>query len=87
MKITLWNVRVLNASDKRAHIKKQIDMSGADVVLLQEMKLSNQSYQNTIAKWNRWQSIHIQPQGASGGLCILWNPKCCSISPVQYQPN
>ena len=40
MKIISWNVKGLNASDKRQRIKQVIDSLQEDIILLQETKLN-----------------------------------------------
>ena len=74
MKIISWNVRGINASDKRQRIKQVIDSLQADIILLQETKLSKDNFDNSIAKWKKWNSFQSQGMGALGGLAILWNP-------------
>ena len=74
MKIISWNVRGLNASDKRQRIKQVIDSLRADIILLQETKLSQHNFDKIVAKWKKWKSYHIQGLGASGGIAVLWNP-------------
>lgn len=74
MKINSWNVRGINASDKRKRIKRLVDDMKSDIVLLQETKLSQESYEKTLFKWSKWSSFHSPSIGASGGLAVLWNP-------------
>lgn len=40
MKILSWNVRGINASNKQAQIKHQLDACGDDIIPLQESKMS-----------------------------------------------
>ena len=75
MKIITWNVRGINASDKRGRIKQLLDFTKGDIILLQETKLSAQVFDKTLAKWTNWLSVHAEGHGASGGLAILWNAK------------
>ena len=74
MKINSWNVRGINASDKIKKIKRLVDDMKSDIVLLQETKLSQESYEKTLFKWSKWSSFHSPSIGASGGLAVLWNP-------------
>ena len=53
MKIITWNVRGINAPDKRSRIKKLLDESRGDNLLLQETKLSDEKYEESIIKWKR----------------------------------
>jgi ribonuclease HI/exonuclease III len=87
MKIISWNVRGINASDKRQRIKQQLDSSKADIILLQETKLSQGNYEKSIMTWKGWCSVHMQGMGASGGLGILWNPKTVQVQLIQQQAN
>lgn len=43
MKIISWNVRGLNAPNKRHLIKSQMDLIKCDIFMLQETKLSKES--------------------------------------------
>ena len=43
-------------------------------MLLQETKLSQDTFQKIMAKSSRWSSIHSPNIDASGGLVVLWNP-------------
>ena len=74
MKIISWNVRGINGSNKRSRIHQFIESAKADIVLLQETKLSQDTFQKTMAKWPRWSSVHRPNIGTSGGLVVLWNP-------------
>ena len=87
MIINSWNVRGINASDKRHRIKQAVDSMNADIVMLQETKLSQQTFHNTIAKWHRWKSAHILGVGAFGRLTILWNPKTISGQVIHQDKN
>ena len=74
MKIISWNVRGINASNKRQRVKQVIDSMQEDIILLQETKLSQSNFYKIVSKWKKWNSFHAQGMGASGGLAILWNP-------------
>ena len=87
MKLISWNVRGINASDKRLRVKQQLDSSQADILLLQETKLSNQNYHKTVQGWPKWHSAHSESLGASGGLATLWNPKTVIGQLVSQGPN
>ena len=50
MKIITWNLRGINASDKRGRIKQLLDSTKGDIILLQETKLSEQVFDKTLAK-------------------------------------
>ena len=85
MKIVSWNVRGINASDKRGRIHQFLESTKADIVLLQETKLSQETFQKSLAKWPRWYSIHSPSMGASGGLSVLWNPLTIQGHLIQQQ--
>lgn len=78
MKVLSWNFRGINAPDKRAYIKHQIDDYGADIALLQETKLYGESYEAIIQKWVKWTSSQSLAQGDFGGTCNTMEPQ---ISP------
>lgn len=87
MKIVSWNVRGINASDKRGKIHKFLESSKANIVLLHETKLSQETFQKSLAKWPRWSSVHFPSMGASGGLAILWKPFTIQGHLIQQQAN
>ena len=74
MKIISWNVRGLNASDKRQIIKQVIDSLQTNIILLQETKMSQHNFDTIVATWKKWKSHHMPGLGASGGIAVLWNP-------------
>ena len=87
MKINSWNVRGINASDKRKGIKCLIDDMKLDIVLLQETKNSQESYEKTLFKWSKWSSFHSPSIGALGGLVVLWNPLLIQGQLIHYHQN
>ena len=74
MKIVSWNVRGLNASNKRQRIKQVIDSLQTNIILLQETKMSQHNFDKIVASWKKWKYLHMQGLGASRGLAVLWNP-------------
>lgn len=68
-------------------IKQAVDSMNADIVMLQETKLSQQTFDNIIAKQHRWKSAHIPSVGASSGLAVLWNPKIISGQVIHQDKN
>ena len=74
MKINSWNVRGINASEKKHRIKQVVDSMQVDIIMLQETKLSQDNFDKTIGKWKKWRSLHVPRIGAFGGLSILCNP-------------
>lgn len=87
MKIISWNVRGVNALEKKTQIKQQLDACGADIVVLQETKTLESTYRLLIQKWRSWKFAHSLAQGASGGLITLWNPKSVAVEPIQNEKN
>lgn len=75
MRVISWNFKCLNASKKKAQIKCQLDACGADIILLQETKTSQENFESSIMKWGKWNSLHVPAQGALGGLVALWDSK------------
>ena len=71
MKIISWNVKSINASNKRGKIHQFLESTKVDIVLLQETKLSQDTFQKTMAKWPRWSLVHSHSIGASSGLVVL----------------
>ena len=80
MKINLWNVRGINASNKRHTIKQLVDSMQAYIIFLQETKLSQDNFDKIVAKWKKWKSFHAHGIGASRGLATLWNPLIVNIA-------
>lgn len=75
MRIISWNARGINFPNKRAQVKQQLDVCGADVVVLQETKTSYETFEYISKKWNKWKYFHFLAHGASRGLITLWNAK------------
>ncbi len=46
-----------------------------DILLLQETKLFEDSYQKSMAKWSKWEYAHLYSVGVSRGCAALWSPK------------
>lgn len=87
MKMISWNVRGINAPNKRGRIKSRLDSSKDDIFLLQETKLSHKMYHKIVAKWTQFGSPHMQGVGASGGLLTLWNPKKVQVHLLEQDHN
>ena len=87
MKIISWNVRGLNASDKRQRIRQIIDSLQADIILLQETKLTQDNFDKIIASWKKWKAYYKQGLGASGGLAVLWNPLTVNSQLLHQESN
>ena len=74
MKLTSWNCRGLGSKRKEEALKDIIKTSTADILLLQETKMSQQdSLKASRNAWKNSQGIAENARGASGGLCTLWN--------------
>jgi exonuclease III len=74
MKLTSWNCRGLGSKRKEEALKDIIKASKADILLLQETKMSQQdSLKVSMNVWRNNQGIAENARGASGGLCTLWN--------------
>lgn len=71
IKILSWNVRGLNAKEKRMIVKSLLQEWKADVVCLQETKLKEVSKKSIKDLWGgrsvEW--IHLDAIGAAGGFC------------------
>ena len=87
MKINSWNVRGINASDKRHKIKQVVDSMQAYIIFLQETKLSQDNFDKIVAKWKKWKYFHAHGIGASGGLATLWNPLTVNAQLIQKDNN
>ncbi|KAG5544181.1 hypothetical protein RHGRI_016809 [Rhododendron griersonianum] len=69
IKIISWNVRGLNARDKRVIVKVLLKGWRADVVCLQETKLKEATTEVVKEIWGSWwvDWIHLNAVGASAG--------------------
>ena len=85
MKIITWNVRDINAPNKRIRIKKVLDETRGDIILLKETNLSDEKYEESIAKWKNWKFVHCPSARALGGLTTLWNPKVLTSSLIEQE--
>ena len=87
MRITTWNVKGLNAPNKKRLIKQHLNKLNVDIILLQETKLSLSDG----LKFNRslgiWGSIFLEALGMSGGLGIIWNPKKVDLQCLEHSSN
>lgn len=86
MRIVTWNVRGINALNKRHHIKSQIENCGVDIVLIQETKLSDSKEEQLFKKWH-WNYTASQAIGVFGGLAILWKLNVDNISVIATKAN
>ncbi|GLJ17221.1 hypothetical protein SUGI_0298330 [Cryptomeria japonica] len=87
MKIVTWNVRGISSPDKRHLIKYNLEVIMVDLCLLQETKLQKeacQGFQNYFSKRN---IIHVEVNGAIGGLEILWNKERVDVDMVELSRN
>ena len=80
MKTLSWNVRSCNAPDKIRLIKRCLDQSKPDLVLLQEIKTKEEDFQAFKDKFRRWECLLSGAQGASRGMAILWKPKILKVT-------
>ena len=80
MKTLSWNVRGCNAPDKIRLIKRCLDQSKSDLVLLQETKIKEDDFSLFKNKFRRWECLLSRAQGASGGMAILWKPNILEIT-------
>lgn len=87
MKITTWNVRGLNAPNKKRILKLNIKAFESDIILLQETKLNKIEGSNFKKRLGNWGSIFAESRGASGGLAVLWNKKKVSINIININNN
>jgi exonuclease III len=74
MKLTSWNCRGLGSKRKEEALRDIIRASKADILLIQETKMSQQdSIKVSKNVWRNNQGLAENARGASGGLCTLWN--------------
>ncbi|XP_059067657.1 uncharacterized protein LOC131858435 [Cryptomeria japonica] len=87
MRLISWNVRGLNAPNKRRLIKSQLELMKCDLVLLQETKLNLQSADRLFSSWKVWNFCSSPSLGASGGLAIIWKDSAIHFSLVALSSN
>lgn len=68
-----WNVKGLNAPNKRHLVKKRIDLTRDDIVLIQEIKQSKDEVEMLFNNFKYWKVEVVQADGAFDGLTICWN--------------
>ena len=80
MKLISWNIRGLNGRSKQRMLKMKLQKDPPSVLFLQETKCPSESASAIMARiWKNCTTIAIDVQGASGGLCISWNPHILSL--------
>lgn len=87
MKINSWNVIGINASNQRCRIKQLIDSMNGDIILLQETKLFDDSFDKTLTKWPKQSSLHSPRIGTSSHLVVPWNPQTIQGQLIQQHFN
>ena len=77
IKIISWNLRGLNDNGKRDLVRNLINQWGADVYILLETNLKDNISSLIHSIWNnRWLSeLHVEAQGSSGGILIMWDKR------------
>lgn len=85
MRITTWNVRGLNAPNKRCLTKRQIEKSNSDIILLQETKL--EEVNDCILKVAGWEEVFSKSYGTASGLGILWCSSNIGLSIIEKEAN
>ena len=77
LKILSWNVRGLNAVDKRVAVKSIIKKSRADVVCLQETKMEVLGDEVVREVWGsrfiEW--VSLPARGSAGGILLGWDKR------------
>jgi exonuclease III len=72
--LTSWNCRGMGSKRKEEPLKDIIKASKANILLLQETKMSQQdSLKTSLNVWRGSQGIAEKARGASGGLYTMWN--------------
>ena len=73
LKIISWNVRGLNARDKRQQVHHMLKLWNTDIVCLQETKLDFIDRRVVRSLWGihhvDW--LYLGSKGASGGIVLL----------------
>ena len=73
MKITTWNIRGLNAPNKKRLLKQNLNKFESDIIILQETKLNKLEGLNLGKRLGNWSCYMHESVGASGGLGVIWN--------------
>ena len=87
MKTLSWNVRGCNVPDKIQLIKRCLDQTKSDLVLLQETKIKMEDFVVFKKKFRRWECLFSGAHGASGGMAILWKPDIIEITDFVLENN
>jgi hypothetical protein len=82
--ILCWNVRGINAENKHLAIRNAIDVSGCDVLCLQETKrtMFDRAFVKLICPKRLDKFAFVPSDGASGGLFTAWNSSSFSGSVI-----
>ena len=76
-----WNVRGLNCKVKRSQIRNALKLWNAELICLQETKLSNIGRAEVGSIWgNRFADwVVLESEGASGGILIMWDKRVIEV--------
>ncbi len=78
MKFLSQNLRGLNNPQKQYALKRCIFQEKVDCVLIQETKMSSSNFSRLVGHiWLGVAFMHVDVDGASGGIATMWNP--CSM--------
>ena len=82
MKFLSWNLRGLNNTQKQYALNQCIFQEKVDCVLIQETKMSSANFDRIVSHvWPGASYMHMDADGASGGISIMWNQ--CSMMGVE----
>jgi exonuclease III len=73
-KILIWNVRGLNSSSQQDDVRTLVEASRADIVCLQETKMTAVPRGALLSMLGSDFSSHVElpAVGASGGIIVAW---------------
>ena len=72
MILVSWNCRGMGSSLKANAVRDLIKAEQPDFLLLQETKISDQEFQNSMTKNRKYEGIATSAIGASGGIGVIW---------------
>lgn len=85
MRVLSWNVKGCNAPDKVCLIKRCLDQTRTEIVILQELKLEGDSVSKFARSFKDWKCSIVESDGASRGLGVLWKDTVTDIQVIRSE--
>lgn len=83
MKLLSWNVRGINAANKKCILKHCIFKVKAEMTILQETKIDSSAGDSLGKHLGKYNWLGVPAIGASGGLGIIWDLSHISLDIIE----